>query len=159
MKKKTNKKTTPQNNNTPNNPPQKENAYIKKGNKYTGEFYVFYWEHYVATCCLYPLMKCSLWPTPQSLVISFDEMFPVTYPLVPWYAWLRMKVKTDPADAFRWFCAHPFCSHAGHWLVPFTLALQCSLHSCFLWLLHFVVVCISLRVLCGCFVCPDQMLL
>ena len=126
-KKETNKqKTTPQNNNPPNNPPQKEKTY-KEGKKIHWSCMYFTENTMWLPVVTYPLTKCSLWPTPLSLVISFDEMFPVTYPLVPWYVWLRIKVKTDSADAFRWFCAHSPVM-LGHWLLFHSLWL-CNVPS------------------------------
>ena len=52
----------------------------------------------------------------------------------------------------------PFCCQAGSLTVVLsTLVLQYFFHSCFLWWLNFFVSCISLRVLCGCFIYSDEM--
>ena len=52
----------------------------------------------------------------------------------------------------------PFCCQMGSLtFVISTLVLQYFFHSSFLWWWHFFVLCISLKVLCGCFIYPDEM--
>ena len=97
-------------------------------------------EYYVVVS--YTLMRCSLQPTPQSLCPSVC---------------LNVnKCKTLLMDVVLW-CIH-FVSNGVTSGCSIKFDLQYYFSSCLLGLVHFIIVRISLRVLCGCFIGSDVML-
>ena len=114
--------------------------------------YFLWWLHFFVSCIsLRVLCGCFIYS---------DEMFPATYPSVPWYASLLECQWLQNFIQWMLFC-YMFCNGVSI-LLSSGVTNCCSInfgfaifpHSCFQYYLHFFVG-ISLRALCGCFICSD----
>ena len=115
--------------------------------------YFLWWLHFFVSCISLRVLCCCF--------IHSDEMFPATYPSVPWYAsllkweWLQNFIQC--MLFYDMFCNGVSILLSSGVINCCTLVLHYFFHSYFLWWLHFFVSCISLRILCCCFIYAGEM--